>query len=1070
MVLTFKSFLFFPVSPCVKSQIKAAELSSYVKLLHPQECVEQAVELVRRNVLTEMDGRDLARCLAMEASNQTHAYTISMEHGAVYGPRHLTANFNRHSVCREMKKAWSSKIKFRQIILDYFWIPTGSWAMTHWTRSFFTTTLPNFVTENVFDTSSGEGVVFLPFCVHCIAQVVAAQNVLAKYYDISFLHQHELSENALWQATSSISPNAMQLWLGKTINQEEFYCTFGLKDVLNGVMDDAYVRKEDLLEILSGIENFDEVRMIKMKVRTSSSRTVYNEEKKEDDNGPYIRKGPFIGLKEHTVRGIYQVSPIKKTPKMKIIRDDQDEQPLCSPPLSRGKRKPNASKKDYPKALGVKKKKRVERKVKLQPRLSTTATISKPKVEKTCEKNRKMMENCNQKVVTNIGEPSMPLKNQREALDTNNDESATTESTEFTLPSQSESNHPPKKVGKETTSSNCKPKKDSKASKQKCSDEVFYVESPKISTHRPKLWYGFVSNESSPTNETQKQQEVEPETKANIRKRIRSIVKNANLDAPHPRDFLAPKLFKNIQERIPHDMRNTKSSKPDENEDSRFDSTDVVNELAGLLLDFQSSKSYERNHKEKEINENKLKEKRKNRFPEENDKLQSDTNKETFVNDMAPDCYVIGVSSPTEKKNNCKILGDQNKLNESYLRHQNDAESLKTTNKKAINVSDENPDCCIVKVSRYIEERRQPLKKRSKCAHLLGKSENWNSNMIPETGRIQIRAVKQNKCSNSDTRTRMKQVKNNDTIQCAAVNSQKSLSVHVKKRKKALKNGKPVPVKDSSLPALEKLCDCCKLQNITNRSLANRNLSNMSQVPPPVQKINPPIKSLLGPKGICAVSSSKIPTKGKKLPSTKKVNKKCKSKAQKQDFRFSPAASKYKDIIPELRVELSETFARSRIPNSETLPVRLEDSIQQMNTSNENTLLRSLGPGNCAGAFNNIQQEPCNSFGFDSSLNSSISRALFLNSVKDTLFVEQRMNAPQRIGQNFVLKNRMPSSHIDNSLVSIYSPQANSLLNPNTNITSQNLLPRQRISDISNSCFSLNQSTGFIFAKPFNQF
>ena len=58
-----------------------------------EQCVEQAVELVRRNALTEMDGRDLARCLALEASNQNHAYTVSMERGAIYGPRHLRSTY-----------------------------------------------------------------------------------------------------------------------------------------------------------------------------------------------------------------------------------------------------------------------------------------------------------------------------------------------------------------------------------------------------------------------------------------------------------------------------------------------------------------------------------------------------------------------------------------------------------------------------------------------------------------------------------------------------------------------------------------------------------------------------------------------------------------------------------------------------------------------------------------------------------------------------------------------------------------------------------------------------------------
>lgn len=106
--------------PSVKDQIKEG-VSSKVKLFHVEHCVEQAVELVRRNALTEMDGRDLARCLALEASNQNHAYTVSMERGAIYGPRHLSANFCRGAFVKECKKQWGRNIKFKQIILDYFW-------------------------------------------------------------------------------------------------------------------------------------------------------------------------------------------------------------------------------------------------------------------------------------------------------------------------------------------------------------------------------------------------------------------------------------------------------------------------------------------------------------------------------------------------------------------------------------------------------------------------------------------------------------------------------------------------------------------------------------------------------------------------------------------------------------------------------------------------------------------------------------------------------------------------------------------------------------------------------------
>jgi len=302
-----------------------------------------------------MDGRDLARCLAVEAHNDTHAYTVSMESGAVYGPRHLNANFNRGGFVKEAKRRWGANIRFRQIVLDYFWIPRGSWVMTHWSHSFFETTLCDFVREGMLDFSPGSprvdglargsndqedgngfrkadggeewnggggahtvgaghgshgsyrnpqhppspsesesdewenynyeplstlsaaavkasssgmgacaGVVYLPFCLHCVKHVVASIDTLSQYYAISFLYRAELFEHALWAATSTIDKDAMQNWLGKARDQEEAYCTFRPSEFLNSA-DDSYVHKEVVLDVLRRIEDFREVRMIKLK-------------------------------------------------------------------------------------------------------------------------------------------------------------------------------------------------------------------------------------------------------------------------------------------------------------------------------------------------------------------------------------------------------------------------------------------------------------------------------------------------------------------------------------------------------------------------------------------------------------------------------------------------------------------------------------------------------------------------------------------------------------------------------------------------------------------------------------
>lgn len=106
--------------PCTKSTLQEFDLGKKVLIEHPNESVEQAVELVRRNILTQMDGRDLARVLALEANNDMLAYTVSMEKGAEYMKRHLDANFNKTNFANTMKVKWGTNVKFRQVSVLLF--------------------------------------------------------------------------------------------------------------------------------------------------------------------------------------------------------------------------------------------------------------------------------------------------------------------------------------------------------------------------------------------------------------------------------------------------------------------------------------------------------------------------------------------------------------------------------------------------------------------------------------------------------------------------------------------------------------------------------------------------------------------------------------------------------------------------------------------------------------------------------------------------------------------------------------------------------------------------------------
>jgi hypothetical protein len=165
---------------------------------------------------------------------------------------------------------------------------SGTWVMTHWGKSFFQVTLPLLVDileapQEKNDSVIEIGVIFLPFCFHCCKQIVAALSTIDKYYEVSFVKKDELHMHALWNGTSDIDPSTMQEYLGKKINQEDFYCTFSPRDVAES-MDDCTVTKENVIKYLRCIEDFEQVRMIRLKPIREKYR----------NSG--MHRGGFVGL------------------------------------------------------------------------------------------------------------------------------------------------------------------------------------------------------------------------------------------------------------------------------------------------------------------------------------------------------------------------------------------------------------------------------------------------------------------------------------------------------------------------------------------------------------------------------------------------------------------------------------------------------------------------------------------------------------------------------------------------------------------------------------------------------
>jgi len=168
-----------------------------------------------------------------------------------------------------------------------------------------------------------EGVVFLPFCAHVCKELVGGIGILKKYFAITFVKKSELPGHALWKGTMNIDGNVMQHRLGKRLDQEEIYCTFQPKDIYES-MEDAHVAKDEVMKMLLSIEDFENIRMIRLRpLRQHEPPSVFRKALVEPEVGGFIGLNWTQGLirfKEYRRRGKNKpiVLPPPTLPKMKL--------------------------------------------------------------------------------------------------------------------------------------------------------------------------------------------------------------------------------------------------------------------------------------------------------------------------------------------------------------------------------------------------------------------------------------------------------------------------------------------------------------------------------------------------------------------------------------------------------------------------------------------------------------------------------------------------------------------------------------------------------------------------------
>mmetsp|Transcript_28780 Transcript_28780/g.32975 ORF Transcript_28780/g.32975 Transcript_28780/m.32975 type:complete len:1095 (-) Transcript_28780:132-3416(-) len=177
-------------------------------------------------------------------------------------------------------------------------------------------------TENNNAGSEGleEGVVFLPFCAHVCKELVGGIHILKNYYAITFVKKKELPGHALWKGTMSIDADVMQHRLGKQLDQEEIYCRFKPSDIYQS-MEDAHVNKDDVMRMFLSIDDFDDIRMIRLRpLRQHEPPSVFRDTVIKPEVGGFIDLNWAKGrerFKEYRTRKKIKPPPPKLPPKQK---------------------------------------------------------------------------------------------------------------------------------------------------------------------------------------------------------------------------------------------------------------------------------------------------------------------------------------------------------------------------------------------------------------------------------------------------------------------------------------------------------------------------------------------------------------------------------------------------------------------------------------------------------------------------------------------------------------------------------------------------------------------------------
>ena len=267
--------------------------------------------------------RDLIRILSIEYKFNCYCYTVNdnANESSCASSRHITSNFCNRRFCRNLLKKYGEEIKFDEITLDYFYIPSTQWQQQHWTSTFFSTTLSDIYNEGLLNQ---HGNIFLPFTPYILENIISHHENLSSTYNIEFVCKTNLGMNVLWQGTQMIPSETYATYFGKDKHQEELYCKHSINKIKNLISKSVILE-----EILKNIEDVSKVRMIKLyptttfKISTKPKSSFISEENNKKENNLKIQNYLNVNDTNNIITNDYKRSDYDNNNSSDIIENEK---------------------------------------------------------------------------------------------------------------------------------------------------------------------------------------------------------------------------------------------------------------------------------------------------------------------------------------------------------------------------------------------------------------------------------------------------------------------------------------------------------------------------------------------------------------------------------------------------------------------------------------------------------------------------------------------------------------------------------------------------------------------------